>query len=82
MLPDKITSRFGALPLTIDVTLECGPLAVERVFDLQPGTVLRSLRSAGDNVDIHVGGRLVAYGEIVALEGMTGVRITNLRDVA
>jgi len=26
--------------------------------------------------------RLVAYGEIVALEGMTGVRITNLRDVA
>lgn len=72
--------RLGAVPLTIDVSLDCGPLPVERVLELKEGSVLRSLRSAGDNLDIRIGNRLVAYGEIVPLESTMGVRITHVME--
>lgn len=80
MTPLEQVGRLGAVPLTIDVAIECGTLAVARVLEFEPDKVIRSLRPAGDNVDIHVGGRLVAYGEIVALDGMAGVRITQLKE--
>ena len=80
MTPLEQVGRLGSVPLSIDVAIECGTLAVARVLGFEENAVIRSLRSAGDNVDIHVGGRLVAYGEIIALDGMAGVRITQLKD--
>jgi flagellar motor switch protein FliN/FliY len=70
--------RLGAVRFTIDVGLDCGMLPIERVLDLRPGSLIRSTRSAGDNLDIRIGGRLIAYGEIVPLEGLTGARITHI----
>ena len=72
--------HLGAVPLTIDVTLDCGTLLVEKVLALESGSVIRSLRSAGDTLDIRIGGRVIAYGEIVPLESMTGVRITHVME--
>lgn len=72
--------HLAAVPLPIDVALDCGTLTVESILGLKPGNVVRSLRPAGDNVDIRISGMVVAYGEIVALEGITGVRITRLRE--
>ena len=34
-------------------------------------------RSAGDNIDILVGGTLIGYGEIVIIEDAVGIRITD-----
>jgi len=34
-------------------------------------------RSAGENIDIWVGGALIGYGEIVIIEDTMGVRITD-----
>jgi flagellar motor switch protein FliN/FliY len=34
-------------------------------------------RSAGENIDILIGGRLVGFGEIVIIEDSMGVRITD-----
>ncbi len=34
-------------------------------------------RSAGENIDIYIGSRLVAFGEIVIIESTMGVRITD-----
>lgn len=70
--------HLGAVPFTIDVGLDCGLIEVERVLDLKPGSVIRTARSAGDNLDIRIGGKVLAYGEIVPLEGVTGVRITHI----
>lgn len=80
MTPLEQVGRLGSVPLTIDVAIECGTLNVARVLEFELDTVIRSSRPAGDNVDIRVGGRLIAYGEIVALDGMAGVRITQLKE--
>jgi len=72
--------HLGAVPLTIDVSLDCGLLPAECVLELKAGSVLRSLRSAGDNLDIRIGNKMVAYGEIVPLEGAMGVRITHITE--
>jgi flagellar motor switch/type III secretory pathway protein FliN len=80
MTPLEHTGHLAAVPMPIDVALDCGTLTVERILTLEPGCVIRSLRSAGDNVDIRVSNLVIAYGEIVALEGLTGVRITRFRE--
>jgi flagellar motor switch protein FliN/FliY len=36
-------------------------------------------RSAGENIDILVGGSLIGFGEIVIIEDMMGVRITDFQ---
>lgn len=79
MTPDR-AGLLATVPLPIDIALDCGTLTVESIVGLKPGSVIRSLRSAGDNVDIRISGLVVAYGEIVVLEGLTGVRITRLRE--
>jgi flagellar motor switch protein FliN len=73
--------HFADVPMTIDVALDCGSLPLSRMVQLSAGTVIRSLRPAGDNVDIHAGGALIGYGEVVPLEGTMGVRITGLKEV-
>lgn len=82
MTPLERSGQLAAVPLPIDVSLDCGTLTVERILGLKPGSVVRSQRPAGDNVDIRIGGLVVAFGEIVALEGLTGVRITRLQEKA
>jgi flagellar motor switch protein FliN/FliY len=72
--------HFGAVPVTIDISVDCGMLPVRQVLDLKAGSVIRSLRPAGDNLDLRIGGRVIAYGEIVPLEGMTGVRIAHVME--
>ena len=37
-------------------------------------------RSAGENIDIYIGGVLCGSGEIVVIENTLGVRITDFRD--
>ena len=41
---------------------------------------LRTARSAGENIDIYIGGVLCGTGEIVVIENSLGVRITDFRD--
>ncbi len=48
------------------------------VLELGRGSVVELDRSAGDPVDVLVNDRLVARGEIVAVEDRFGVRITEV----
>jgi flagellar motor switch protein FliN/FliY len=65
------------VPVTLDVELDRRVLTVKEILALGPGGVLRMGRSAGENIDIRIGGALVAFGEIVILEESMGVRITD-----
>jgi flagellar motor switch protein FliN/FliY len=63
--------------LDIEVELARRVLTVREVLDLDVGSVIRMGRSAGENIDIIVGGALVGFGEIVIIEDTMGVRITD-----
>ena len=65
------------VPLPIDVELDRKVLPVRAILALSIGSVLRLSRSAGENIDIRIGGSLVGFGEIVILEDSIGVRITD-----
>ncbi len=74
--------HYARVPVTIDVALDCGTRPLSEGLEWTEGTLIRSSRPAGDSVDIHAGGRRIGAGEIVAIEGIMGVRITSLRETA
>ena len=65
--------------VTLDVEVELGRriMTIAQILQLGPDSVVRMGRSAGDNIDILIGGALVGYGEIVIIENAVGVRITD-----
>ena len=69
--------HLADIPVELDVELDRRILSVREVLELGPGSVIRMTSSAGENIDIRVGGALIGFGEIVILEEHMGVRITD-----
>ena len=63
--------------LDLEVELDRRVMRMREVLELAEGSVIRMTRSAGENIDIIVGGSLVGFGEIVIIEDTMGVRITD-----
>ncbi|MBM3723889.1 MAG: hypothetical protein FJW40_00480 [Acidobacteria bacterium] len=70
---------FAEVPIDVDVELDRKTLSIRQILELDTGNVFRMNRSAGENVDIMVGGRVIGYGEIVIIEDIMGVRITDFK---
>jgi flagellar motor switch protein FliN/FliY len=66
------------LPLIVRFGRAIMPLRA--VADLGPGAVIDMGRSPDEPVELLVGDRLVARGEVVVVGGHYGVRITELAD--
>jgi flagellar motor switch protein FliN len=80
MTPQEEIASLGEIPVEIEVELDRRTLRTREVLELEEGMVLGTSRSAGENIDIYVGGVLCASGEIVVIENALGVRITDFRD--
>jgi len=65
------------VPLDVTVQLDQRILTIEEILDLGTGSVIRMNRSAGENIDVLIGDALVGFGEIVLIEDVMGVRITD-----
>jgi flagellar motor switch protein FliN/FliY len=68
---------FEEIPMDVQVELDRKTMTMKQVLELETGSVIRMTRSAGENIDVLVGGTVVAFGEIVIIEDSTGVRITD-----
>ena len=75
-------SFLGDVPLEIEVELDRKVMTIEEVLALDVGSVIRMSRSAGENIDILIGGALVGSGEIVIIEETVGVRMTDFNNEA
>ena len=69
--------HFSDIPLDVQVELDRKFMAIRDILALDKGHVIKMNRSAGENLDIIVGGALLAFGEIVIIESSMGVRITD-----
>ena len=67
------------IPLDVDVELDRRILTVRQILELDQGSVIRMNRSAGENLDVRIGGALVGFGEIVVNETTTGIRLTDFQ---
>lgn len=65
------------VPVQIEVELDRKVMSIKQILELDVDSVIRMTRSAGENIDILIGGTLVGSGEIVIIEDAVGVRITD-----
>jgi len=72
-------AAFGDVPVDLEAVLDRRIVTVGNILQLEAGSLVRMKRSAGENIDLYVGGALIACGEIVVVEGTLGVRITDFR---
>jgi len=80
VVDDSVAQKFGQytdVPLQIAVELGRRRMKVREILQLQKDSVVELPRSAGENIDVYVNGKLVAYGEVLELEGKAGIRVTD-----
>jgi flagellar motor switch protein FliN len=79
-IPEERLARMADITVEIDVEMDRRILTVRELLALEEGSLIGTTRSAGENIDIYIGGTLVGFGEIVVIENMIGVRITDFKD--
>ena len=80
MTPQEEIAPLGDVPVDIEVELDRRVMTTREILQLEEGVVIGTSRSAGENIDIYIGGVLCGSGEIVVIENALGVRITDFRD--
>ncbi len=79
-IPEEQLARIADVPIEIDVEMDRKILTMREILALKEGSLIGTDRSAGENIDIYIGGALVGFGEIVVIENIIGVRITDFKD--
>ena len=77
MTPLEEIASLADVPIEVRVELDRKLMTISEILDLEADRVLRMTRSAGENIDIFIGGTLIGFGEIVIIEDAVGVRITD-----
>ncbi len=82
--PSAAASISSGVELLLDVELEatlrfgCRELPLGEILDLGPGDVVELDRHVSDPVDLIVGDKIVARGEVVLVNGNFGLRVTEV----
>ncbi|MBM3791428.1 MAG: flagellar motor switch protein FliN [Acidobacteria bacterium] len=77
--PDEFAGMMD-IPMKIRVEVGRRSMKVREILTLQSESVVALPKSAGENLDIYINGRLLGYGEVVEMEGNAGIRVTDLHE--
>jgi flagellar motor switch protein FliN len=69
---------FLDVPMKVTIQLSNRNMKVRDILQLQTDSIVDLPKSAGENVDVLINDRIVAFGEVIELEGSTGIRLTDL----
>jgi flagellar motor switch protein FliN/FliY len=72
-------THFLDIPLKVRIQLGQRYLKIREILLLKEQSIIELPKSAGENIDILVNGKLVAFGEVLEMEGNAGIRLTNLK---
>lgn len=70
-------AHIATVPIEIEAQLDQRWMTMGEILALEMGSVIAMARSAGENIDILIGSELAGFGEIVVIENILGVRITD-----
>ena len=72
------------LDVEIPISVEVGraQMSLDEVLKLVPGSVIALDKKAEELVDLRVNGKLVARGEVVLVDDVYGLRVTQIVDAA
>jgi flagellar motor switch protein FliN len=65
------------IPISVSIRLGQCTMRIREILQLQAGSIVELPKSAGENVDVFINGNLLGFGEVLGMEGTTGVRITD-----
>ena len=67
------------LDIPMQITLEIGrrEMQVRDILMLKPSSVVDLPKAAGENIDVYVNGKLIAFGEILEMDNKAGIRLTD-----
>jgi flagellar motor switch protein FliN/FliY len=77
MTPQEEIAHIANVPIEVEVQLDRRFMKISEILSMEEGGIVEMDRSAGENIDIYIGKRLAAFGEIVIIESTMGVRITD-----
>ncbi|MBZ2186913.1 MAG: FliM/FliN family flagellar motor C-terminal domain-containing protein [Bryobacter sp.] len=66
------------MTLQVEAVLDEKTMTIYEILALEEGTVIKLNRSAGENIDLFVGGVQAAFAEVVIIDDSMGVRVTDL----
>lgn len=72
------------LDIPLDVKVELGQvkMIVNDLLQLSQGSVIDLKKPVGDSVDIYIGDKLIAKGEVVVADETLGIRVTDIASPA
>ena len=70
------------IEVVVSVVVGRARLSVERLFALKDGATLALDAAADDPVELHLDGKLIGRGELVAVGDNFGIRITQVGNAA
>lgn len=73
-------AHFSNVPIDVEVELDRCKMTVREILALERGVVIKMNRSAGENINLVIGGKVMGSGEIVIIEEAFGVRITDFNE--
>lgn len=65
------------VPMKITIQLGNRSMTIREILQLKNNSIVELPKSAGENMDILLNGRLLAYGEVLDMEGNAGIRLTD-----
>jgi flagellar motor switch protein FliN/FliY len=68
------------IPMHVTVELDHITMRIRDILALSEGSVIKTRRAAGENINILIGGAPVGSGEVVIIEETVGVRITDFTE--
>lgn len=71
-------SALGDIAITIEAELDRTNLAFIDVAKWVPGSLVRLPNSAGETISIHAGGVCLGTGEVIVVDGVLTVRVSDL----
>jgi flagellar motor switch protein FliN len=79
-IPTQNASLEALTDIDLDVRIDLGRAYVHRedLLRLGPGAIVPLDKAADEPVDVFAGGRLIARGQVVVLDGKICVRVTEM----
>ncbi len=81
-LPPRTSCLAQFLGVETGVTVLFGEvtLTVQEILDLRAGSMIELNKMISEPATILINGKVIAYGEVVVVDGYYGVRITQVAD--
>ncbi len=71
-------AHYLDVPLRITILLGNREMKIRDILRLKLNSIVDLPKSAGENIDVYINGKLVAFGEVIDMEGNARVRLSDL----